>query len=139
MLPRLAYGLLVLATAFLPLLVACGVIAVTLYEPADSSPAVGPITPNPSKAPVYLLGPADLLVAVDPWYAGTLLFWLVPWLGVLLGLAIVATIAAEPHALDMPMGWLRRRSTWLAIALAAGALFASPWIVGAVQLLLMEV
>ncbi len=82
-----------------------------------------------------MLGPADLLVAVDPWFAGTLVFWIVPWLLVIVGFTILATAIVQPtHSKDHFLR-IRRPSTLLAISLVLGIVLALPWIYGVIRLL----
>jgi hypothetical protein len=34
--------------------------------------------PNPAKAPMRMFGPVEALAYIDPWFAGTIIFWLYP-------------------------------------------------------------
>jgi hypothetical protein len=47
--------------------------------------------PNPEKAPAWMLGPIDVLIYVDPWFAGTIVFWLLPGAVILAGLMLWTT------------------------------------------------
>lgn len=74
----------------LPLIIACGAMAAVICQRAG--PRAPSANPNPQKAPVWMtLGPADLLVYVDPWWAGSLL----PLLAILIP-PVVAFVIAVP-------------------------------------------
>ena len=130
---RISCGAIVLLFAFVPVLLSCVTIHALL--PGDDSRPSASATPNPAKVPAQMLGPADLLVAVDPWFAGTLVFWIVPWLLVIVGFTILATAIVQPtHSKDQFLR-IRRPSTLLAISLVLGIVLALPWIYGVIRLL----
>jgi len=106
----------------LPLLIACAIILAIEFRktrPADDRPGR---TPNPAKAPWYSMGPGDLLVGLDPWFAGTLLVWLVSWCG-----------ALSAYVIGVAMCWPTGSTTTRAIgrliilSVVLGLLFAAPW------------
>ncbi len=85
-------------------------------------------TPNPAKATEYMPGPVDYLVGADPWFAGTILFWLVPWIALLVSYAIGSGFLLQP-AREATSRW-RRFERLLAIGFALGVIFALPWFYG---------
>lgn len=95
-----------------------------LEEPASSVK-----TPNPSKAPIYFLGPMEMLVHFDPWFAGVFGVLFYPWCAVYAG-AIAAAAALKPASLS------RRPALLFVVALAIGAALASPWLYFAARELL---
>ena len=84
--------------------------------------------PNPERAPAWLLGPIDVLVYVDPWFAGTIVFWLLPGAVILAGLLLWATgmLGSRKPGADSRACRLVLRV--LPISVAVGLLLALPWL-----------
>lgn len=126
MLSRIASGIATFLLAMVPMLI-CHTALVTHWSQKEANePALGVKTPNPAQAPTVLLSPTELLVSTDPWFAGTMIFWLWPGVFALSGLAIAAAVAVKPAAVE-PMSKWRRPRSWLGIALLSGCVFAMPW------------
>jgi len=75
----------------LPLFAAC---ALAFMRMAEEQP-VTIRTPNPAKAPIWWYGPAEYLVRLDPWFAGTAKPWFILWY-VLGGLYLVSVFCVWP-------------------------------------------
>ena len=89
----LAIGLILL-TAAIAVGVYSAVISPGLEEPPSSIK-----TPNPSKAPWYMLGPQEWLVYYDPWLAG-----------VLPPLLVIAALVLGPIVVALTIFFVRRTS-----------------------------
>jgi hypothetical protein len=121
---RVTFAGLVLVLELLPATAAFLVLrGVVLAETAEAA-ATSVATPNPSRPPAEFLGPLELLVFVEPWFAGTLVFWLAPWLAILLAYPLAAAALVRFSASSIP----RRPVLLPAIALLLGAAFAIPWV-----------
>jgi hypothetical protein len=119
MLRRLQNGAVALAGAFVPPVGAyAGLLALIAGSHAAHVPSG---SPNPGRAAWHLYGPSDVLVHVEPWFAGTIAFWLYPWL-----LVLVAFVLAS--ALWWPTGQPRRLPMILLLARLLGTLSALPWL-----------
>ena len=103
------------------------------YAANTNGPAEGARIPNPSKAPVSMLGSADVLVHADPWFAGTIGYWIVVCSTVAAALIVAALCVPAPPSERA----IRRRSLriWGVGSLLLGLLFAAPWFYGLFRLL----
>ena len=76
-------------------------------------------TPNPQKAPVYFLSPVEVLVYVDPRWAGSvgslLGFWSV------MSPLLCACTALRPNLTGLGL-------SWVVIPLLSGVIAAGPWL-----------
>ena len=131
---RLLNGLVAAVMAFLPLAIACG--AILAMEAARDAALVTPnrvATPNPSKAPWYFMGPAELVVYADPWFAGTFAFWYYPWLVGLAGYVCAVGVwwpVKSPSSGRSPLLSLAMLSSLL------GLIFAAPWFYGLIKIII---
>ena len=123
-----------LLVALLPVLIVYGAILIGLIL-FDRRPetSIGK-TPNPAKAPVTFLGPVDVLTYAHPWFAGTILSWLIPGFAAMLVLAAMAAIiqATDSNSLLPSYGWI-------AGSLLLGAIFALPWVYAAFFLIVSSI
>jgi len=124
-----------LTSALAMLLPACTLWALML--PNASSPgdaADGARIPNPAKAPVSMLGPADVLVYADPGFAGTIGYWMV-----ICGTAAVLMVLAAACVPNPPTSYWSARGRTLAVwglcSLLLGFVFAAPWFYGLFRLM----
>ncbi len=126
MLQRFKAVLVALVAFGAPLALACAmIVAVAEFESRRlPEPPSSIRTPNPSKAPVYFLGPQELLVYADPWLAGVAKFWLGPWM-ILFGASLLVIALRWPRELGLDH---RPGQKSLALySVLAGAVFAGPW------------
>jgi hypothetical protein len=86
--------------------------------------------PNPNAASLSKWTPGELLVFVDPWFAGVLVYWLAFCIAAA-ALFVAAVFLKWPIG---PTGRPKRRHL-LAIALLIGTVFAGPWAYGLIFLL----
>ncbi len=78
-------------------------------------------TPNPERASWYMVcDPFNLLVSVDPWFAGTILWWVYACLIVGGAFALVAAIL-------WPIGPVRKIKLLAMLSALVGFVFALPW------------
>lgn len=103
---------LALAGIMAPFVAAYAALAAIIHERTARPPAMP--TPNPVKAEIWR--PGDLLVYVDPWFAGVLIHWL-EFSFVLAAMVIAAGLCWAPVA----KGKKRRLAV---LSLLAGALIA---------------
>src|SRR5216684_5389248 len=82
---RCLRGLIAFIVALLPILVCWLVIVRAMQRQGATGSSTAP---NPSKAPTWMFDPLDALVYVDPWFAGTIIFWIVPGVFFLVGLVL---------------------------------------------------
>lgn len=127
---RTWFGVFVLTFALAPML-STWVLMLGIWRSLDAPPT--PVaTPNPSSSP-GLLGPLEILAFADPWFAGTIAFWLIPWLMVLVLFAIAAAAAVNGDR-QQQVSWWRRPAALIAFSFFLGQLFACPWYYGVYQL-----
>ena len=102
------------------------------YVAAGAAPAAVSEIPNPAKVPASMLGPADVLVYADPWFAGAIMWWLSlggAGMVILLSVAILAPAGERPA---------RSVAVWMVWSFLLGAIFAVPWVYGLFRLLRLE-
>lgn len=117
-------GAIALAAASLPFLVSWVALAALIASREAARPPSG--SPNPAKAPVWMLAPGGFLVYADPYLAGTMYLW--PWFGAAVLVAWVAwsvatTARGGPAGDASRRGWLRL----IATSIAVGFVVAAPW------------
>ncbi len=112
-----------LVGASLPVIVSWVLLA-TLMIAREEPPPVG--SPNPAKAPVWMLGPGGLLVYGDRWFAGTAYLWYFVATVALLGLIAWSAITA---AESKPRQAAPRRGVWRLwiVSVMVGFVLAAPW------------
>lgn len=79
-------------------------------------------------------GPADLLVALNPWFAATAVFWLYPGIALLIGF-IVSVFLRWPS--EVNANGNARLGKLATIASGVGLVFAIPWIYGILHVALV--
>jgi hypothetical protein len=119
---RTLRGLTALAGIVLPLASACALMIAIVSMRRETS--TQSLTPNPSPAPWYFLGPAELLTYLDPWFAGTIAFWIYPWLAILVAF-LVWSVVWLPAAGSRAQG--KQRKLPVVSSLTLGCVFAAPW------------
>jgi hypothetical protein len=87
--------------------------------------------PNPDSAPPSMWTPSELLVYLDPWFAGVLAYWLVVSVA-LAALIVTAVFLLWPIEAG---GQSTRRCLLAAISLLIGTVLAAPWAYGLIHLL----
>ena len=129
LLRRLQNTTIALLGVVLPFLIASMVMMAIISHRSPPDRPTG--SPNPQRAPLWMLWPAGLLVYTDPWWAGTLLplfTIVVPPVAVFVVLVpFVWPVGAQ--------GQPRRLGLLWAGALMLGIVLAGPWIYGLVRLL----
>jgi hypothetical protein len=85
-------------------------------------------SPNPQKAPAYDLDPAGLLVYLDPWFAGTITFWLYFWSVLLTLFVLVIVLMPVQRKADSGSASARRFVMIGIVSVVIGCAFAGPWI-----------
>lgn len=131
---RAGWGLAIVGAGLAPLLLLWGAMLLILAAREADAPPPGRI-PSPAKMPVYLLGPFDVVVYTDPWFAGTIRFWFAPWLGLVVLCGILGMIFVEPRRQGAPRPATGRSGTWLLAGLILGLVLAGPWVYGVFRLL----
>lgn len=137
MVRRGLFGLALFAVTLLPMFGAWQLTTVLREAQAsarmEDAQAVRTPNPNPEAdsptSGASALGPVDCLVAVEPWFAGTIFVWLLVWLPVL-GLYAIAGAALWEQVPGERASALRRPCPLFGIAFVLGALFATPWFYG---------
>jgi hypothetical protein len=122
---RCLCGLIAVIVALLPIFV-CWLLIVRAME--QHSATGSSKAPNPAKAPTWMLDPVDALVYVDPWFAGTVIFWIIPGLFILVGLVLWAAsvlvfrrdATSSPRCLSV--------AKLLLTSAAVGLFLAIPWL-----------
>lgn len=123
LLRRLQNGAIALAGILSPSGTAWALLLVRIAGRQASAPPTK--APNPTRAPWYYLGPQEVLVEIDPWLAGTIMFWLCAGVLILTGF-VTAVLCWWPAD---SIGWKERRLTaLLSISLLLGLGFAAPWL-----------
>ena len=125
---RFSFGILIFVTALAPLHVAWLLMLVVMSS--REVPATTSATPNPAAASSSSLGLVEAMVAIDPWFAGTIIFWLIPLLSAVTVFSVIAAALVCPSA-----SRVRRWSTLLAMSVFLGMVLAAPWFFGLYRLL----
>lgn len=123
---RLQNGAVALTGALLPLVIACGIALAVVAAP---SPLDGR-TPNPRPAPWFFLGPIELLVYLEPWFAGTIVIWLILWVPAL-AIFVVGVLLKWPSQRPEPNS--RGLPSLALLSVLMGLAFAAPWIYALVR------
>jgi hypothetical protein len=90
--------------------------------------ASGPsTTPNPAPWP-FLLGPNEVLVYIEPWFAGTILFWWLFWVPAILLWSLATAYLGSPINSKPASNVLRRLIIVVSLSALLGVIFASPWL-----------
>jgi hypothetical protein len=131
---RTTRGLVAVICSVLPILV-IWVLTLAAIKIQEREASVE-MTPNPSKAPVWFLGPEEVLVYLNPSFAGTLYIWLL--LGavaqiILLVWAIGILGYAKTEYSHKPLLRLRVVSS---ASLVFGICLSTPWLYAFAQTLL---
>ncbi len=133
LLKRFLCALFALTGALLPGVVSWLVLVIVLdhrWAVVDSRGA-----PNPARAPVWMLGPAAVLVYVDPYFAGTLYLWLAPGAVLLVGIVLWAAglpVLRKEMSLAPACPSITRL---VLVSTAMGLFLAAPWIYALVRVL----
>jgi hypothetical protein len=85
-------------------------------------------TPNPTPAPAIFLGPNEALVHFDPWFAGTIIFWWLFWVPVILFWSLAAAYLSFPGNSKPESNVLRRLIVVVLLSAVLGVIFSSPWL-----------
>jgi hypothetical protein len=131
---RLQYGFMALVGALLPSLISWGVMLAVYFSRVNSLSQIQ--APNPTKAPWYFMGPIELLVYFDPWFSGTIIFWLYLWGAILVGFALLSVLLLPPRDQDGLMSSISRWHSFAFLSLMVGCVFAAPWLYTLVRFVL---
>lgn len=131
MMQRIGFAALTMMIALLPAIALWSIwLTMLALSPAEEPPAppTAVKTPNPSQAPAAYLGPAEVLVYADPFFAGTILWWLIFCAAFLGGYTIVSTAIVRFRSAGVtPLVF--RPSVLLLGSLLLGAFFVvAPWL-----------
>jgi hypothetical protein len=74
------------------------------------------------------LDPAGLLVYLDPWFAGTIAFWLYFWSVLLTLFVLVVVLMPVRREADSASASARRLVMIAIVSVVIGCAFAGPWI-----------
>ena len=120
---RLTRGLIVCMGSLLPLCILWQLMLPHASRSGNLTKVMG--IPNPAKAPVSMLGPIEVLVYADPWFAGVAWVWVIAC-----GITLAILIAT---ALCLPLSRQSAGSSmifWGLGSLLVGLVIASPWMYG---------
>ena len=128
MMRRFGFGMFVGFAALAPTVVAWMLMLV--LAPSAAPQATPVATPNPASPPPSWLSSLELLAYADPWFAGTIFFWLILWLPILFVYLVVSVAVLRPPGADS-VSPFRRPLPLLTFSLFLGTVFAVPWFYGA--------
>lgn len=142
MFKRARFSLIVLVFSLLPLLVSwqslnvvsevrsqTATMAREIQKAAAQGNVPGAPSPNPPRTPDTQRGLAESLVAVEPWFGGTIWLWIIFWPLVLIGYAIAAGVLRHRPPKDEDVAQ-RQPYTYVVTAMLLGTWFAAPWLFG---------
>ncbi|MGH7134791.1 MAG: hypothetical protein ACREHD_03575 [Pirellulales bacterium] len=113
----------------MPFFVACIAMALVIWQ--REIVVQEPVSPNPQKAPLWMtIGPAGLLVYVDPWWAGVIL----P-LMTIVALPVLLYVVAVPFFWPYGLPDKSRRLLLVILSFLVGFFFAAPWLYSLLRLL----
>jgi hypothetical protein len=125
-LARTTRGLVAIVCSVLPILV-IWLLTLTVIKFRERGAPVE-TTPNPSKAPVWFLGPAEVLVYANPSFSGTMYIWLVLAAVPLIGLLVWAIGILGYVTTEHPRKPLLRLRIVAGASLVLGICLSIPWL-----------